>query len=88
MYEISASEASRSFSAMVDSAEAGETIIVTRAGERVAMISPAPRANGAALRKVFERWHGNPALDDVFAARVKDAREAVSADLDTDPWRA
>ena len=73
---------------MLDSAEHGETIVVTRAGRRVAVITPAPRANGAALRAVFERWHDNHALDDALAARVDAAREAASADLDSDPWHA
>lgn len=85
---MTASEASRNFSAVLDAAEHGETIVVTRAGRRVAAITPAPRANGAALRAVFERWHGNPALDDTLAARVAAARETASAELDTDPWRA
>lgn len=85
---MTASEASRNFSSVLDSAEHGETIVVTRAGRRVAAIIPAPRANGAALRAVFERWHGNDALDDRLAARVDAARGSVSADLDTDPWRA
>lgn len=84
---MSASEASRNFSAVLDSAEHGETIVVTRAGRRVASITPAPRANGAALRQVFRRWQGNPALDDAFARQVATAREAASAELDTDPWR-
>lgn len=83
---MTASEASRSFSAVLDAVEHGETIVVTRAGHRVATIGPAPRANGAALRAVFERWHGVSALDDAFTARVKSAREAASADLDIDPW--
>lgn len=87
MREMSASEVSRSFSAVLDSAEHGETIVVTRAGRRVAVITPAPRANGAALRAVFERWHGNPALDDTLATRVTATRETASAELDTDPWR-
>lgn len=86
MREMTASEASRSFSAVLDAAEHGETTVVTRAGHRVATIAPAPRANGAALRAVFERWHGDSALDDTFGARVAAAREAASADLDTDPW--
>lgn len=86
MREMTASEASRSFSAVLDSAEHGETIVVTRAGRRVATIAPAPRANGAALRAVFERWHSNPALDDTLAARVDAAREAASRELDANPW--
>ncbi len=83
---MSASEASRNFSAVLDSAERGETVVVTRAGKQVALILPAPRANGAALREVFRRWQGNAAFDDAFVANVAAAREAVSADLDTDPW--
>jgi hypothetical protein len=53
----------------------------------VATIAPAPRANGAALREVFERWQGDPAFDDALSERVSAAREAVSAEMDTDPWR-
>ncbi len=72
---------------MLNSAELGETIVVTRAGKRVALIAPAPRANGAALREVFHRWQGNAAFDDTFAANVAAAREAATAALDIDPWR-
>jgi len=85
---MSASEASRNFSAVLDSADRGETTVVTRAGKRVALIVPAPRANGAALREVFHRWQGNAAFDDALVANVAAAREAASAELDTDPWRA
>lgn len=87
MKEMAASEASRNFSAVLDEAEHGETIVVTRNGRRVAMITPAPRANGKALRDVFRRWQGRAELDDEFAANVAAAREAVSGDLDSDPWR-
>lgn len=83
---MTASEASRSFSAVLGAAEHGETIVVTRGGHRVALIAPAPRANGAALRAVLEHWGGHPALDDVFAGEVATAREAASADSDSDPW--
>lgn len=87
MRELSASEVSRNFSAVLDSAERGETVVVSRAGQRVAMIGPASQANGAALREVFRRWQDRPALDDGFAAQVDSARDAVSAELDSDPWR-
>ncbi|MGH9292175.1 MAG: type II toxin-antitoxin system Phd/YefM family antitoxin [Acidimicrobiales bacterium] len=73
---------------MLDSVEHGETIVVTRAGRRVALISPAPRANGAALREVLCRWQHNPALDEAFASQVEHARQAVSAEADADPWNA
>lgn len=86
MREMTASEASRNFSAMLDSAEHGETIVVTRAGRRVALISPAPRANGSTLKEVFSRWRHSPALDDAFVSQVEDARQAASAEADGDPW--
>jgi len=87
MREMTASEASRNFSAVLDEAEHGEAIVVTRAGRRVAMIVPAPRANGGALREVIDRWRGNAAFDETFADNVAGVRDAVSADLDSDPWR-
>lgn len=87
MKEMAASEASRNFSAVLDEAEHGETIVVTRNGRRVAMITPAPRANGKALHDIFRRWQGRAELDDEFEANVAAAREAVSGDLDSDPWR-
>lgn len=84
---MSASDASRNFSAVLDEAERGETIVVTRSGRKVAMITPAPRANGRALREVFRQWRDNPVDDDEFAANVAGIRGAVSTDLDEDPWR-
>lgn len=87
MREMSASEVARNFSTVLSAAEHGETIVVTRTGARVAMIVPAPRANGAALREVFGRWHGHSALDDAFAEQARAAVDGVSSELDEDPWR-
>lgn len=87
MREVSATEASRNFSAMLDSAEHGETILVTRGGEPVATIAPAPRANGAALLELFARYAATPVDDDAFAETVARVRDAARADLDSDPWR-
>lgn len=84
---MSASEASRNFSAVLDEAERGETIVVTRSGRRVALIVPAPRANGEALLDVFRRWHNSDGLDEAFAANVAAAREVASTESDADPWR-
>ena len=81
---MTASEASRNFSTVLDRAERGETIVVTRAGRRVALIVPAPRANGRALLDVFHRWRGNAGIDDRFAADVAAAREPSGED--SDPW--
>ncbi|GHF45819.1 hypothetical protein GCM10018790_24570 [Kitasatospora xanthocidica] len=53
---MTATEASRSFAAVLDSAGHGETIIVTRGGRRIAVIGPAPSGNGAALNDVLRRF--------------------------------
>jgi prevent-host-death family protein len=87
MREMSASEASRNFSALLDCAEHGETIVVTRSGQRVALITPAPRTNGGALRDVLNRWKAADGLDQQFAAHIASARDASSGELDTDAWR-
>lgn len=86
MREMTASEASRNFSSVLDAAEHGETIVVTRAGHRVALIAPAHRANAPGLLDVLTQWQDNPALDATFAEHVSEAREAASAEADTDPW--
>ncbi|HRW02996.1 MAG TPA: type II toxin-antitoxin system prevent-host-death family antitoxin [Tetrasphaera sp.] len=83
---MTASEASRNFSAVLDAAEEGETIVVTRAGRRVATIAPAPTVNAPELRAVFSRWQGDPAFDDGLEGRIEAARSSVLADLDNDPW--
>ena len=88
MREVTASEASRNFSAVLDSVERGETILVTRAGRRVASIAPTPLATGAALNAVLRRWRGAAALDDDFAEFIDTARAAASTEDDRDPWTA
>jgi prevent-host-death family protein len=88
MREVTASEASRNFSAVLDSVERGEIIVVTRAGRRVASIAPTPAATGAALNAVLTRWRGAAALDDDFAESIDTARAAGSTEDDRDPWTA
>ncbi|MGH3586090.1 MAG: type II toxin-antitoxin system Phd/YefM family antitoxin [Pseudonocardia sp.] len=84
---MSASEAARNFSAVLDATENGQTTVVTRSGRRVALIAPAPRANGGELLGLLARWRGHPALDGAFAAQIDAAREAASTERDSDPWR-
>jgi prevent-host-death family protein len=83
---MNASEVSRNFSAVLDEAEHGETILVTRNGRRIAQISPAPRASGKALRELFESHRRTPIVDDEFEARVERGLAALDADEDTGPW--
>jgi prevent-host-death family protein len=72
-----ATDASRSFSALLDAVERGETFVVTRRRRRVAVIGPAtpPRgaatsSNGAAAAEILRA----PMPDSRFAADVRAAR--------------
>jgi len=85
MREMTTSEVSRNLSAVLDEAERGGTIAVTRSGKRVALIVPAPRANGAALAEVFRRWSGQLSIDDEFEAAVEEKR--IMPERLEDPWR-
>lgn len=82
MKVMTASEASRAFSAVLDEAEHGETIVVTRAGRRVAMITPVALGSWGALREAVADWQAadDPTLGDELR-RVRD-----TAQLDEDAW--
>lgn len=82
MRMMTATEASRSFAALLDEAERGETIVLTRGGRRVAVIGPASASNGAQVIALLSA--GPP--DEDFAADVLVAREDVS--LDGPQWPA
>lgn len=76
MRTVTATEASRSFAALLDEVEAGETVVVTRGGRRIASIGPAAAGNGGDVVALLRQ--GPP--DKKFAADVATAREAVTAD--------
>ncbi|HVX45097.1 MAG TPA: type II toxin-antitoxin system prevent-host-death family antitoxin [Mycobacteriales bacterium] len=76
MRTVTATEASRSFAALLDEAERGETTIVTRGGRRIATIGPASTGNGADLVELLR----NHRPDKTFARDVRRAREAVVAE--------
>lgn len=88
MREVTASEAARNFSAVLDAIESGETIVVTRAGRRIASMSPAPAETGAALNEVLDRWAGTNLFDDTFLDRLGDTLTAADPIEDADPWSA
>lgn len=71
---MSATEASRSFAALLDEAENGETIVLTRGGRRVAVIGPASASNGSDVVALLNA----KLLDDDFAADVLAARDVVT----------
>ncbi|WP_020501201.1 type II toxin-antitoxin system Phd/YefM family antitoxin [Sciscionella marina] len=86
---MTATEASRNFKAVLDRTERGETIALTRGGKRIALIAPAGRANGAAVRAAMRRWAEHPALSeaaDELAGHVAAVRELPTAEADADPW--
>lgn len=83
---MSAAEAARNFSAVLNAAENGETVLVTRSGRKAALITPAPRSSGRVLRAVFEQYRVHPIVDDDWSSTIGNALGSVSAEEDTDPW--
>ncbi|MFL0578988.1 type II toxin-antitoxin system Phd/YefM family antitoxin [Dietzia sp. 179-F 9C3 NHS] len=83
MRTITATEASRRFSDLLDAIERGETVTVTRGNRPIAEIRPAPRRTGRSLREALV---GTEPPDEAFASDVVDAIAALGED--TDPWAA
>jgi prevent-host-death family protein len=82
MRTMTATEASRSFSDLLDAIERGETVTITRGNHPVAEIGPARRRTGADLRAALA---GIPAPDDRFAAEIAAAVALLETD-GGDPW--
>jgi len=74
---MTATEASRNFAALLDAAEHGETIVITRAGHRLAQIGPAAAGNGAALNEILT----NQPPDASFAVDVEATRELLTEEM-------
>ncbi len=74
---MTATEASRAFSALLDAVEAGESVTIERAGRRVAVVGPVSSPNGRQVRSLLETR-----VDRAFASDLSAARRAV----ETDPW--
>ncbi len=79
---MTATEASRKFSDLLDAIEQGETITITRGNRPVAEIGPAHRRTGADLRSALA---GIPAPDDEFTRAVSETLEMLDQETD-DPW--
>jgi antitoxin (DNA-binding transcriptional repressor) of toxin-antitoxin stability system len=84
MRTMTATEASRNFSDLLDAIEAGETITITRGHHAVAEIGPPRSRNGADLRASLE---GIPPPDDRFADDIAGAL-ALIFNEGNDPWAA
>jgi len=82
MRVITATEASRTFAALLDDAERGQTIVVTRGGRRVAAIGPVSASNGAEVKNLLR----SASIDDAFAADILAGRDAVT--LEGPAWPA
>jgi prevent-host-death family protein len=82
MRTMTATEASRNFSDLLDAIERGESITITRGHHAVAEITPARRRTGADLRAALESI---PPPGDRFAADIADALAILTSDGD-DPW--
>jgi antitoxin (DNA-binding transcriptional repressor) of toxin-antitoxin stability system len=73
MQTVTATEASRSFAALLDGAARGETTVITRGGRRIALIGPATAANGSSLLAYLD----TALVDDEFETDVRAARESA-----------
>lgn len=82
MRTVTATEASRSFAALLDEVEAGETVVVTRGGRRIAAIGPASAGNGLEFLRLME----DAVPDEDFASDVLTAREVAT--LEGPAWPA
>jgi prevent-host-death family protein len=79
---ITATEASRHFSGLLDAVERGETVTIVRGSHPVAEIGPARRRTGADLRAALT---GTPPPDDAFARSIAEAVSMVTSEV-SDPW--
>lgn len=82
MRTVTATQASRRFSDLIDAAERGETIRISRAGHVVAELSPVTPTTGHALRTALE---GVAPLDDHFEDDIHAATALLTSPSD-DPW--
>lgn len=81
---MTATEASRNFSAMLDLVADGETIRITRGSRILAEITPARPRTAADLRAAI-RAASLPPLDDKLADDIESALEMLTPG--TDPWQ-
>ena len=82
MKTMTATEASRHFSDLLDAVERGETITIIRGSHPVAEIGPAHRRTGADLRAALEDV---APPEDAFARNISEALALVTSEV-RDPW--
>lgn len=79
---MTATEASRHFSDLLDAAERGETIMIVRGSRPVAEIGPAHRRTGADLRSALADI---PPPDEEFGRHIAEAIALLRSEV-SDPW--
>lgn len=83
MRQVTATEAARRFSEMLDSVENGrESFVVIRRGRAVATVGPAAGSTGKDLKDVLKR--NRP--DAAWAGELRELRDSIGSE--TDPWHA
>jgi prevent-host-death family protein len=82
MKTMTATEASRHFSDLLDAVERGERVIILRGSHPVAEIGPAQHRTGADLRAALE---GSPPPDESFTREISAALGLVTSEV-PDPW--
>lgn len=80
---MTATEASRHFSELLDVIQAGHHVTITRGSIPVAEIGPSRAHTGAALAEALRKL--DEPVDDTFATDVRSAREFVVDEL-RNPW--
>lgn len=83
MTAISATEAARRFSAILDASSRGEVFEVMRGGEHVATITPPHRANGAALIEAYSSIEPDEEFADILEAVHREMNQPATIE---DPW--
>jgi antitoxin (DNA-binding transcriptional repressor) of toxin-antitoxin stability system len=81
---MTATEASRNFSGLLDLIEAGETVRITRGGDPIAEVGPARRRTGADLEAALRAAH-LPPLDDELERDIAESLALVTNE-GVDPW--
>lgn len=79
---MTATEASRHFSDLLDAAERGETITIVRGSHPVAEIGPAHRRTGADLRAALADV---PPPDEEFSRHIAETVALLRSEV-IDPW--
>lgn len=79
---MTATEASRHFSDLLDAAERGETITIVRGGHPVAEIGPAHKRTGADLRSALVDI---PPPDEEFGIHIAETVALLRSEVN-DPW--